>query len=212
MRVSAFVLMFGLGAVTLTAQQNSGNGTYTNNPSTQQQQEIRPAGVGVSNAKNEDTSGPPGDVGERMRDKYFLKRAAQGSRASVQMSQLALAKSANEDVKTFAQKIMTDHAVLVHTWKPLAQDMGAIPERGLSKKDQKLYDRLSTLSGDEFDKEYMLAMTDQQRDGLKMFKDTMNATANAPLKDALDKTIPVIQEQLAMADTVARKNGYVAMK
>lgn len=212
MRISGLVLMFGLSGATLAAQQDTSGNVYSSNPSTaQQQQQQKPAGVGVSNATPEGSI-PMGDTGERMRDRYFLKTAAQGSRATVKMSQLALAKSSNDDVKAFAQKVMTDHAVLARTWKPLAQEMGAAPSREMSKKDEKRYEKLSGLSGDAFDKEYMAAMVEDHQGDLKLFQDTMNGTANNSLRDALDRTIPVIQDHIAQAEEISRKNGYVAMK
>lgn len=210
--VSAFVVMLGFGAATLAAQQDTSGSIYNSNPTPQQQRQEKPAGVGVSNARPEDTSAPLGDTGERMRDRFFLKTAAQSSRGVVRMSQLALAKSSNDDVKTFAQKIMTDHAALARTWKPLAQELGGPPARELSKKDQKTYDRLSGLSGEQFDKEYMRAMAESHREDLKLFRDTMVATSNNSLKDALDRTIPVIQDHIMQADSVAHKNGYLAMQ
>jgi hypothetical protein len=58
----------------------------------------------------------------------------------------------------------------------------------------------------------MMAMAESHRQDLKLFRDTMVATSNNSLKDALDRTIPVIQDHIMQADSVAHKNGYLAMQ
>ena len=58
-------------------------------------------------------------------DKMFVRKALEGGMAEVQLGQLALQKSSNDDVKQFAQKMIDDHTKLGDQMKPIAQQIGA---------------------------------------------------------------------------------------
>jgi putative membrane protein len=87
-------------------QQPSSPGA-TNSPSMQQQQqqmgETGPA-----------MNGGPGA------DKAFVKKAMEGNMAEVQMGQLALQKSSDDQVKQFAQRMVDDHGKMQDQLKPVA--------------------------------------------------------------------------------------------
>ncbi len=48
-------------------------------------------------------------------DKMFVKKALQGGMAEVQLGQLTLQKSNNDQVKQFAQRMIDDHTKLGRT-------------------------------------------------------------------------------------------------
>jgi putative membrane protein len=101
-------------------------------------------------------------------DKTFLKHAAEGGYAEVQLGQLAAQKATNPDVKAFAQKMVDDHSALNEKMMPFAQQVGVTPPTAMDKKDQALYNQLKGLSGDAFDKAYVKAMvTDHKKDAVK---------------------------------------------
>ena len=91
-------------------------------------------------------------------DKTFVTESTEGSLAEVELGKLALKKSKNPEVVEFAQKMITDHTRLVNDMKPIADQMGVtLPEKVNIKHEQEV-DRLSALSGDQFDKAYITAM------------------------------------------------------
>ncbi len=60
-------------------------------------------------------------------DKKFLADSGEGSLAEVEMAKLALANSTNKDVRTFAQKMIHDHTMLISSMKPYAAKMDVPP-------------------------------------------------------------------------------------
>src|SRR5690348_1621236 len=95
---------------------------------------------------------------ETTADKTFMNRAAEGGVAEVKLGQLAQQKASNPAVKDFGQRMATDHQKADDQLKSLASSKNVTLPDSMSAKDQVLYNRLSKLSGDQFDREYMRAM------------------------------------------------------
>src|SRR5579863_5273324 len=89
-----------------------------------------------------------GNAGQpSMIDKMFVRKAMEGSMAEVQLGQLTLQKSNNDQVKQFAQHMIDDHTKLNEQMKPVAQQLGVSAPTQVSKKDRKTMDKLQALSG-----------------------------------------------------------------
>ncbi len=141
------------------------------------------------------------------KDKAFISEAAVGGLKEIQFSQLALQKSGNDRVKTYAQKMITDHTQLNNDMMPFAQQAGITPPTQLKSKDQAEYDQLSKLSGDTFDKKYILAMVKDHHQDLKEFR-AEEATATDPnFKTTVQNGEKVVKEHSDMADKMAGKQG-----
>jgi putative membrane protein len=144
---------------------------------------------------------------QTMRDKQFLRKASEGGLAEVELGKLALQKSSNDGLKTFAQKMVDDHTTLNDTMKPIADSLGAMTATHMNKMDQAEYDRLKGLSGDDFDKEYIAFMVKDHRVDLHEFRQESATAADPALKDATTKGAKVIREHLTMILKLASDNG-----
>lgn len=69
-------------------------------------------------------------------DKMFVSRALQNEMAEVQLGQLTLQKSKNEQVNQFAQKMIDDHSQLDDKVKVFAKQLGVEMPNQVSKKDK----------------------------------------------------------------------------
>src|ERR1700739_13500 len=83
-------------------------------------------------------------------DKMFVRKALQGGMAEVQLGQLTLQKSNNDQVKQFAQKMIDDHTKLGEQMKPVAQQLGVPEPNGPSKRDKATMAKLQSLSGSAY--------------------------------------------------------------
>src|SRR5581483_10268084 len=91
-------------------------------------------------------------------DRQFVKKAAEGGLAEVQLGQLATEKAASPEVKQFGQRMVDDHTKANEQLKQVASDEGVtIPDK-LSAKDAATKARLEKLSGKAFDHAYMRDM------------------------------------------------------
>lgn len=151
---------------------------------------------------------PTPDAGSsQMQDKVFLSKAAAGGMAEIQLGKLAAEKGSSTEVKQFGQKMVDDHTKLNDEMKPIAEQLGVMPPKHLSKADQAEYDKLSSLSGDAFDQEYITDMVKDHRKDLHEFRMQESATTNPDLKAAIAQAEPVISQHLSMISSIAQQKG-----
>jgi putative membrane protein len=144
---------------------------------------------------------------QQEKDKMFVRKASEGGLAEVQFGQLAAQKAQNPDVKAFAQKMVDDHSMLNDKMKPVAEQLGVTPASHLSKKDQAEYDKLSGLSGADFDKEYISDMVADHRKDLREFRHEAETAADPQLKETVTNGAKVIAEHNRMVDHLAPQIG-----
>jgi putative membrane protein len=154
-----------------------------------------------------DSTSIPGVSHEEMQEKIFLQKAAEGGTAEVQLGKLAVEKASAEDVKAFGQKMVDDHTQLNNEMSPIAESKGVALPRKMSKADQAEYDKLGTLSGEAFDKEYIAYMVKDHHADLREFRMAAANTNDPDLKVALDNAAKMIREHMVMADKLAREKG-----
>jgi len=142
-----------------------------------------------------------------MRDKTFVRKASEGGLAEVQLGKLAAEKGASDEVKSFGQKMVDDHSKLNEKMGPVADSMGVMVPKHLNKEDQAEYDKLSALSGDAFDKEYITFMVKDHHADLREFRIEANNTTDANLKDVVTEGAQVIHDHMVMIDKIARSRG-----
>src|SRR3954451_18364010 len=84
-------------------------------------------------------------------DNTFIMKAAQGGMAEVELGKLAQANASSDAVKQFGQRMVDDHSKANDELKRIAADKGVTLPSGPDAKSQATKDRLSKLTGKEFD-------------------------------------------------------------
>jgi putative membrane protein len=141
-----------------------------------------------------------------------VKKALQGGMAEVQLGQLALQKTSNDDIKQFAQKMVDDHTKLGDHMKPIAQQIGVTVPDGPSKKDKAVMANLQTLNGDAFDKAYVKDMVKDHKADLSDFKMEAQNGSNPAVKNAANQGSQVISGHLQLIEQIAQKDDAMASK
>jgi putative membrane protein len=175
-------------------------------PPATQTQPTRPQQFPTSSSM-QDSAPNSGDVGQIMKDKIFLRTAAQGGMAEIKLGQLAAQKGNSEDVKAFGQKMVDDHTKLNNDMAPIADSMGVRLPKDLSKEDQAEYDKLNGLSGNEFDVEYLSFMVKDHHKDQRDFRQEAVSTTDPTLQAAVVNGAKVIHEHTVMVDKLAREKG-----
>jgi putative membrane protein len=134
-------------------------------------------------------------------DTTFANKAAQGGMAEVKLGELAKEKASSQAVKDFGQKMVDDHSKANDELKQIASKDGITLPTGLAAKDQATYDRLSKLSGTEFDKAYMRDMVSDHRTDVNEFRRESQSGSNPDLKAFAAKTLPTLEQHLSMAES-----------
>ena len=140
-------------------------------------------------------------------DKAFVKKALEGNEAEVQMGQLALQKSNDDQVKQFAQRMVDDHGKMQEQLKPVAQQMGVKVPDGPSKGQMKKMDKMKSLSGDAFDQAYIKDMVKDHKSDSSDFKLEAQSTQNAQLKQLATDDGKTIESHLHQIEQIAQAKG-----
>ncbi|HEX3704004.1 MAG TPA: DUF4142 domain-containing protein [Vicinamibacterales bacterium] len=140
-------------------------------------------------------------------DQTFVKKAAEGGMAEVELGKLAAEKAASPEVKQFGQKMMDDHGKANDQLKSLAQNKNITLPSDLSAKDKALRDRLSKLSGAAFDRAYMRAMVTDHTKDVGDFRTESKAGGDADVKSWASNTLPTLESHLKMAKDADRAVG-----
>lgn len=135
-------------------------------------------------------------------DKMFVKKAAQGGMAEVELGQLATQKAQSDDVKKFGQRMVDDHTKANDQLKQIASQEGVQVPTSLDAKDQALKDHLSKLSGEQFDRMYMQHMVQDHRQDIAEFQKEANSGKDQSVKDFASQTLPTLQSHLKEAQQV----------
>ena len=135
----------------------------------------------------------------------FMSRAAQGGMAEVKMGDLAASKAKDPEVKQFGQKMVTDHTKANNDLKTVAakENISLPPDVNAEQKDE--MEKLSKLSGADFDKEYVKTMVEDHEKDVADFQKQADSGTNADVKDFAAKTLPVLKTHLEMIKNIQAK-------
>jgi putative membrane protein len=107
--------------------------------------------------------------------------------------------------------MVDDHSKANDELKSIAASKGITLPTSLSAKEQATYDRLTKLSGAEFDRAYMKDMVEDHVKDVAMFEKEAKNGKDADVKAFADKTLPTLREHLQMArDVNAKVNANAA--
>ena len=138
-------------------------------------------------------------------DQEFVTKAGMGGLAEVQMGNLVQPKAANADVKTFAQKMVTDHSAANQELQQLAMAKGVTLPTELAGDHKAALDHLATLSGAALDKAYMQHMVEDHVKDVAEFEKASTTAQDPDVKAFAAKTLPVLQQHLQLAKDTSAK-------
>jgi putative membrane protein len=97
----------------------------------------------------------------------FITEAIQGNLAEIAVGKLAQQKGQSDGVRSFGAQLVSDHTAANDKAVSVAQSMGVSPPNEPNKTQKAVYDRLSKLSGDNFDREFAKAMVDDHKNDIR---------------------------------------------
>jgi putative membrane protein len=140
-------------------------------------------------------------------DQHFVMEAAKGGLAEVELGKLAKDKASSDQVKQFAQRMVDDHSKANDELKSIAQNKNITLPTNLDAKDKALQDRLSKLSGEQFDKMYMQHMLQDHRKDVAAFRTESKSGKDPDVKAFAAKTLPTLEEHLKQAQDTNKAVG-----
>lgn len=157
--------------------------------------------------QDKDTNGTAmsakGSAGTTVADKTFVKKAAEGGLAEVELGQLATQKASSEEVKKFGQRMVDDHSKANDQLKQVAAQQHIDLPTEPNAKDKATKARLEKLSGEQFDRAYMNNMVRDHRKDVGEFAHEAKMGKDPAVKSFAESTLPTLREHLKEAERIA---------
>jgi putative membrane protein len=146
-------------------------------------------------------------TGKAPSDATFIKEAAQGGMAEVELGRLGVERAESPDVRQFAQRMVDDHSKANDELMEIASKKGVAVPKDLDPKHKAAKDRLSKLSGRDFDRAFMRDMMSDHDHDVTAFQKQSAKGHDPELKAWIDKTLPTLKEHKQLAKDTANKVG-----
>jgi putative membrane protein len=133
-------------------------------------------------------------------DKKFVKKAYKGGMTEVENAKMAKDKAKNDATKDVADRMITDHSKANDKLADIAKEENL----DLSKIQAKT----SSMSGDNFDKEYLTMLKKDHESTIAMFEKEANDTGtkeDSDVKQFAKDTLPTLKEHLQMVEDALAK-------
>jgi|SRR4051794_11795435 putative membrane protein len=140
-------------------------------------------------------------------DAAFIREAAIGGMAEVELGQLGAKNASSPDVKQFAQRMVDDHSKANDELKSLASQKNVTLPTGTDAKHKAVRDKLEKLQGAAFDSAYMSEMVKDHNTDVALFQREAKDGKDADAKAWAAKTLPTLQEHQKMAKDTHSKLG-----
>lgn len=143
-------------------------------------------------------------MSEQQREEWrFLKDAAAAGRFEAEASRLALAKSSNAGVRSFAATLINHHASVGNELVYMLHVRGMAPPM-LGNHQRKALNRLAKLQGAKFDREFMdeVGLKNQQED-VQVFEKARLHARDPQLKAWIERMLPTLRYHMTMAERLA---------
>lgn len=163
-----------------------------------------PLPEGAEGARMEDGANPAAGSGLASSELDFLRQTASDSLTEVELGQLAQERASGADVKAFAGTMVADHGKANDELKQLAKMSDTAVKEEIGAEHQALKERLSRLSGADFDRAYMDAMVKDHEEAVASFQRQATAAGNGDLKAWVVRTLPTLEDHLERAREIAR--------
>ena len=137
-------------------------------------------------------------------DKEFMEKAASSGMAEVQAAQLAQQRASSPQVRQFASRMITDHTQANSELQQIAEQMNVTLPSKPTGRDATAAQRLIGLNSTDFDQAYaQQELRDHQQD-VALFRREALSGRDPALKAFAQKTLPVLQQHLQMAQALNR--------
>jgi len=133
----------------------------------------------------------------------FIAKAVEGNLAEIQLGQMAQQNGATDGVRQFGQQLVADHTAANQRATAVAGQMGVTPPSEPSKQQKAVYDRMSKLSGDAFDRQFVRHMVDDHKKDVAEYQREAKRR-NDPAAGYASETLPTLQKHLQTAQSLIK--------
>lgn len=133
-------------------------------------------------------------------DQEFFRLAYQGNNAEIQTSQLALQRSQDPEIREYAQRMISEHTRANEELTRLANQQNLeLPSERVDPLNRALAERLSQLSGAEFNQAYMTAQANAHLRTIALYRTELAQGQEDGLRTYASRVLPQVEQHYEMA-------------
>ena len=138
----------------------------------------------------------------------FIGEAARGNMAEIRLGELAQQQADSAEVREYGARLAEDHRQANEKLLPIAQNNDVAWPIELKVEDQQLVDRLSELSGNQFDEKFMKASLKAHEKDVQKYEKMAGKIEVNELDQYVQETLPVLRDHLARAREIAGQSAH----
>jgi putative membrane protein len=150
--------------------------------------------------------------GTSMTDQQFLDMAAQTDMLEAHLGQMAQDLAASQDVKDYANMLISDHTGDYQQLSVLAAKDGFTIPKGLDAAHNKMIAPFEKQKGEAFDSHYIHEMIAGHTGAIGVYTNEANDAENGDVKAYASATLPALHKHLDGAKDLAKKKPSASMK
>lgn len=136
-------------------------------------------------------------------DVTFARQVALGGHAEVEFGELAVMKSRNDRVTTFARRMIKEHGAANDDLAAVAAEKEISLPGGLDAEAQRRYTRLGALDGAAFDRAYIQGQIRDHQRTVELLEHEIGAGQDATVRAFARKRLPITLDHLQAAEEIA---------
>lgn len=172
-------------------------------PAENAQQRAQQAG---ENAEHQARDGARNESQEKMSaDQHFIKEASADNQFEIQLSRFVEKQAQDPQVKELAQRLVQDHKQAQQQLQEIAQGMNMQLPSQLEQWQQDKLQAMQQKHGKHLEMHYTFGQVGDHTTDLLSYRYEAEHGENAQVKQYAEKTIPVLERHLAMAQQAAEQ-------
>lgn len=165
----------------------------------------QPGDPDASKAGKLNKAEPGGSVKLTAKETLFVKMAGGGNAAEVKMAELALKNAESQDVKDFAQMMISDHTAANEELGVIAKNHNIDFPPDAPEKEKELGKKMLDVKGAAFDKAYMDHAVKDHTEDVAEYKKAKSEVKDAKLVAYTEKTEKIVAKHLEEAKKIDAK-------
>jgi putative membrane protein len=148
-----------------------------------------------------------GHKGQTEAERKFIGENNAEDFLMIQLGQLAARKATDNSVKEFGRRMTSEYTDMDKQWVEMETKNNLPVQHGMGPNHKAKLTKLEKLSGREFDREYISVVIKDLAGHLSYHKKEGRAQKLAPVRQLVEKRIPVMEKQLDQAKAIGNRIG-----
>lgn len=137
------------------------------------------------------------------RDAKFIRKAAEGNNAEIQMGQMVAQRTRDPQVRAYAEKLVRDHRQANRELRRIAETRGIeLPDRP-SKTDERSMRHVENMSGRQLDRQAVDHWVADHRKDIKEYDAAARRARDPQVKQYAISSLPTLRDHLSNAEALS---------